>query len=131
MRVQETILHRPAKRVRPALSQAPTRTPHITVRKVPSRASALAGVRTVLTRLALPEHSIACVADLNQHHLVPAVANCDCVTGDGDLYRMEIVDQLRLPADLPTGDYVLGWRWDCEESTQVWSSCSDVAITAA
>ena len=23
---------------------------------------------------------------------------------------------------------VLGWRWDCEESTQVWSSCSDVTI---
>ena len=20
---------------------------------------------------------------------------------------------------LPPGDYVLGWRWDCEESTQV------------
>jgi hypothetical protein len=41
---------------------------------------------------------------------------------------MEIVDQLRIPADLPKGDYVLGWRWDCEESTQVWASCSDVVI---
>ena len=25
---------------------------------------------------------------------------------------------LKVP-HLPAGDYVLGWRWDCEESTQV------------
>ena len=23
-----------------------------------------------------------------------------------------------------------GWRWDCEESNQVWASCSDVTIKA-
>lgn len=46
----------------------------------------------------------------------------------GDLFRLEIVDRLRLPADLPAGEWVLGWRWDCEESTQVWASCSDVTI---
>ena len=38
--------------------------------------------------------------------------------GIGDLYDLEVVDQLRLPADLAPGDWVLGWRWDCEESTQ-------------
>ena len=27
-------------------------------------------------------------------------------------------DDLKVP-NLPPGDYVLGWRWDCEESTQV------------
>ena len=26
---------------------------------------------------------------------------------------MEIVDQLAIPPQLPGGDYVLGWRWDC------------------
>ena len=26
----------------------------------------------------------------------------------------------QVPASLPPGDYVLGWRWDCEESTQVY-----------
>jgi len=39
-----------------------------------------------------------------------------------------IVDKLRIPADLPEGEYVLGFRWDCEQSPQVWSSCSDVTI---
>ena len=43
----------------------------------------------------------------------------------------EIVDKVVIPADLPEGDYVLGWRWDCEESHQVWNSCSDIHITAA
>jgi hypothetical protein len=35
-----------------------------------------------------------------------------------------------IPKDLAAGDYVLGWRWDCEESTQVWSNCADVTIVA-
>ena len=80
---------------------------------------------------------------------------CECSGwGIGDLFRLEIVDKLRLPADLPAGDWVLGWRCassrqaflvladsshpndaappgDCEESTQVWASCSDVTIKAA
>jgi hypothetical protein len=30
--------------------------------------------------------------------------------------------------DITPGEYVLGWRWDCEESTQVWSGCADVTI---
>lgn len=46
-------------------------------------------------------------------------------TGLGDL---EIVDQVQIPADLEPGEWVLGWRWDCEESNQIWSSCSDITI---
>ena len=41
-----------------------------------------------------------------------------------------ILDTLVVPADLSPGEYVLGWRWDCEESTQVWTSCSDVVMCA-
>ena len=26
----------------------------------------------------------------------------------------EVVDVLQIPADIPAGDYVVGWRWDCE-----------------
>ena len=38
---------------------------------------------------------------------------CECSGwGDGDLYRMEIVDKLKVPPGLPPGKYVLGWRWD-------------------
>jgi hypothetical protein len=41
---------------------------------------------------------------------------CECSGwGIGDLFRLEIVDRLRIPTDLPPGDWVLGWRWDCEE----------------
>jgi len=56
---------------------------------------------------------------------------CKC-SGDGigDLPQLEIVDKVRIPAGLKAGAYVLGWRWDCEESTQIWNSCSDVTVTA-
>ena len=44
------------------------------------------------------------------------------------LPQLEIVDHVRIPSTLPAGDYVLGWRWDCEESTQIWTSCADVEV---
>jgi hypothetical protein len=31
---------------------------------------------------------------------------------------LEIVDRVMIPAALPAGEYVLGWRWDCEESNR-------------
>jgi len=45
-------------------------------------------------------------------------------------YMPDIVDRLQLPSGL-TGDYVLGLRWDCEGTAQVWASCSDITITPA
>ena len=30
---------------------------------------------------------------------------------------------IKVPADLPTGDYVLGFRYDCEATAQIWSNC--------
>jgi hypothetical protein len=33
--------------------------------------------------------------------------------------ELSIVDTVRLPADLAAGHYILGWRWDCEETAQV------------
>ena len=44
--------------------------------------------------------------------------------------NLEIVDRVAIPATLAPGEWVLGWRWDCEESNQIWQSCSDVTITA-
>lgn len=52
-------------------------------------------------------------------------------TGMWGPYNAEIFDRVEIPAGLPPGPYVLGWRWDCEESNQIWQSCSDVTITAA
>ena len=41
-----------------------------------------------------------------------------------------IVDKVSIPADLPPGEYVVGWRWDCEQTAQVWSGCGDVTVVA-
>jgi len=57
------------------------------------------------------------------------MSDCLC-SGMWGPYDLTIVDKVQLPGDLAPGDYVLGWRWDCEESTQIWSSCSDVTIVA-
>jgi len=40
-----------------------------------------------------------------------------------------IVDLVKVP-QLPAGEYVLGFRWDCETSSQVWSSCADISIAS-
>jgi len=45
----------------------------------------------------------------------------------GAVFR--VGDELRVPDT--AGDYVLQWRWDCEETKQVWSSCADVRIQPA
>merc|ERR1712179_868838 len=38
-----------------------------------------------------------------------------------------VMDEINVPNQ--PGEYVLGWRWDCEETDQVWASCADVVIT--
>jgi len=39
-----------------------------------------------------------------------------------------ILDLVEIPKDIEAGEYLLGWRWDCEESTQVWENCADIII---
>ena len=48
-----------------------------------------------------------------------------------DPYNTLITDELRVPADLTPGAYVLGIRWDCEKSAQIWTNCADLEIVAA
>lgn len=45
-------------------------------------------------------------------------------------FNYYFVDQLQVPSHLTAGDYTLSWRWDCEETPQVWNSCADITITA-
>jgi hypothetical protein len=54
----------------------------------------------------------------------------DRLVRSGDWTGGRIVDEVVIPATLAPGDWILGWRWDCEESTQVWASCADVTIVA-
>mmetsp|Transcript_28797 Transcript_28797/g.92183 ORF Transcript_28797/g.92183 Transcript_28797/m.92183 type:complete len:440 (+) Transcript_28797:59-1378(+) len=53
----------------------------------------------------------------------------DDLYGYGDLPPVLVTDLLRVPAGLQ-GDFVLSWRWDCEQTDQVWSTCADVTIVA-
>ena len=77
-----------------------------------------------------------CKKDDPQHQCIGACGNHYYNESDGGPGRIEcprlpeIVDYLDVPAHLAPGEYVLGWRWDCEEATQVWASCSDVTIAA-
>mmetsp|Transcript_68992 Transcript_68992/g.120057 ORF Transcript_68992/g.120057 Transcript_68992/m.120057 type:complete len:240 (+) Transcript_68992:2-721(+) len=40
----------------------------------------------------------------------------------------QIIDKVKVP-DMPTGDYVMSFRWDCEQTPQIWSQCADIKIT--
>ena len=37
------------------------------------------------------------------------------------LVNVSLIDKLVVPADTPTGSYVLQLRYDCEETAQVWT----------
>lgn len=45
-----------------------------------------------------------------------------------DFHSYAIEDSIKVPTDIPAGDYVLGWRWDCEATSQIWSTCADITI---
>lgn len=49
----------------------------------------------------------------------------------GGVFYWHVVDKLQVPASLEPGSYVLSLRWDCEQTPQVWLSCSDIKITAS
>merc|ERR1712032_956308 len=42
-------------------------------------------------------------------------------------FMWSIVDKVQVPANLD-GDYVLSWRWDSEQTPQVWAHCANVKI---
>ena len=46
------------------------------------------------------------------------------------LWEWPVLDRVKVPAELTPGEYVLSWRWDCEESTQVWQNCADITVVA-
>ena len=47
-----------------------------------------------------------------------------------ELQKNGFREQVIIPSTLPAGDYVLGWRYDCEETAQVWQNCADVTLVA-
>lgn len=49
-------------------------------------------------------------------------------SGNGAVRDFSIVDTVRIPEGVSPGKYVLQWRWDAEQTSQVWGACSDVTI---
>lgn len=45
----------------------------------------------------------------------------------GSQNTFTVMDEINVP-NTP-GEYILGWRWDCEETDQVWASCADIVIS--
>jgi hypothetical protein len=43
-------------------------------------------------------------------------------------FDWSVADKVKVPSDLAPGKYLLSWRWDCEESTQVWQNCADIVL---
>ena len=60
--------------------------------------------------------------------ILPAGLNQGRCSGEW-MPNITMYDQLRIPEHLAPGEYVLGLRYDCEASAQVWNSCADIVIT--
>lgn len=50
------------------------------------------------------------------------------VPGVVEAPKAAVLDEVFVPKDLPAGEYVLGWRYDCEATAQVWSNCADITL---
>jgi hypothetical protein len=75
----------------------------------------------------------ACPCDCDKKYPGLPAGNTDNATfpdpGGGDPNRDFVIeDTLRVPSDIPAGEWVLGWRWDAEMTSQIWTSCSDITI---
>ena len=35
-------------------------------------------------------------------------------------HAFSVVDEVLIPTGIEPGDYLLSWRWDCEQTTQIW-----------
>jgi len=44
----------------------------------------------------------------------------------GSSNAFSIIDEIQVPTT--PGEYVLSWRWDCEQTDQVWNSCADITV---
>merc|ERR1719469_973333 len=60
---------------------------------------------------------------------IEPIAGLPEVYGRGP-FNYSVVDDVLVPHDLEAGHYVLSWRWDAEQTKQVWAQCGDVMVTS-
>jgi len=47
---------------------------------------------------------------------------------DMKAFSWSIIDKLHIPKSLEPGNYVLSFRWDCEQTPQVWNTCASINL---
>jgi len=47
-----------------------------------------------------------------------------------EMMDYQIIDEVKVPDVLP-GNYVMSFRWDCEQTSQVWTQCADIIVTGS
>lgn len=45
--------------------------------------------------------------------------------------KWHVMDQVKVPEDIPDGEYLLSWRWDVYMADQMWTNCADVRIVSS
>ena len=45
------------------------------------------------------------------------------------VFKFAVVDQVKVPENIEPGEYVLSWRWDNEQTPQIWNTCSAIKVT--
>lgn len=45
-------------------------------------------------------------------------------------HNWQIVDRVKIPTTLESGEYLLGWRYECQWANQIWTNCADVKLEA-
>jgi len=53
--------------------------------------------------------------------------SCNCHDGPGTLLR----NKVKLPDNFSSKHTLIGFRWDCEDTAQLWLHCADIAIVAS
>jgi len=43
-------------------------------------------------------------------------------------FKWTLMDEVVVPEELEAGQYTLSFRWDCEQTSQIWSACASVEL---
>jgi len=83
------------------------------------------GTRTKVKALRTTEGTFPHGSMWTANPLFPSV---ETDPADYDHGQGQVIDYVKVPAELEPGEYILGFRWDCKCSPQVWNVCSNILI---
>jgi len=67
------------------------------------------------------------VSDSMKQHGIYGYGGSSGKTND-DQFMFSIIDHVKIPANYKPGRYMLSFRWDCEQTSQVWNQCADIIL---